>query len=75
MESYYESKKNYNYWKKQCSDDIMLGLNEETDIGKFDVMMYNEHQNTLLSEISEVKYQILIALLMLEVHFMMNLLN
>ena len=54
MESYYESKANYHYWKKQCSDDIMLGLNEETDIGKFDVMMYNEHQNTLLSEISEV---------------------
>lgn len=59
MESYYEAKANYNYWKKQCSDDMMLGLNEETDIGKFDVMMYNEHQSTLLSEISEVKYQIL----------------
>ena len=59
MESYYESKTNYNYWKKQCSDDMMLGLNEETDIGKFDTMMYNKHQNTLLLEISEVKYQIL----------------
>lgn len=59
MEGYYETKAKYNYWKKQCSDDIMLGLNEETDIGKFDTMMYNEHQNTLLSEISEVKYQIL----------------
>ena len=59
MESYYESKANYNYWKKQCSDDMMLGLNEETDIGKFDTMMYNKHQNTLLLEISEVKYQIL----------------
>ena len=59
MESYYEAKANYSYWKKQCSDDMMLGLNEETDIGKFDTMMYNEHQSTLLSEISEVKYQIL----------------
>ena len=59
MESYYESKTNYNYWKKQCSDDMMLGLNKETDIGKFDTMMYNKHQNTLLLEISEVKYQIL----------------
>lgn len=59
MESYYEAKSNYSYWKKQCSDDMVLGLNEETDIGKFDTMMYNEHQSTLLSEISEVKYQIL----------------
>lgn len=59
MESYYKAKSSYDYWKKECSDDISLGLNEKTDIGKFDVMIYNEHQNALLSEISEVKYQIL----------------
>lgn len=59
MESYYEVKSGYDYWKQQCSDDMILGLNEETDISKFDVMHYNKYQNALLSEISEVKYQIL----------------
>lgn len=59
MEGYYETKAGYDFWKKQYNDDITLGFNEETDIGKYDVTMYNRYQNGLLAEISEVKYQIL----------------
>lgn len=59
MEGYYETKAGYDFWKKQYNDDIALGFTEETDIGKFDVTMYNKYQNGLLAEISEVKYQIL----------------
>ena len=59
MEGYYETKAGYDFWKKQYNDDITLGFNEETDIGKLDVTMYNKYQNGLLAEISEVKYQIL----------------
>ena len=36
-----------------------MGFTEETDVGKYDVNMYNKYQNGLLAEISEVKYQIL----------------
>lgn len=59
MEGYYETKAGYDFWKKQYNDDITLGFTEETDIGKYDVNMYNKYQNGLLAEISEVKYQIL----------------
>ena len=59
MEGYYETKAGYDFWKKRYNDDIALGFNEETDIGKYDVNMYNKYQNGLLAEISEVKYQIL----------------
>lgn len=59
MEGYYETKAGYDFWKKQYNDDIDLGFTEETDIGKYDVTMYNKYQNGLLAEISEVKYQIL----------------
>ena len=59
MEGYYETKAGYDFWKKQYNDDIALGFNEETDVGKLDVVMYNKYQNGLLAEISEVKYQIL----------------
>lgn len=59
MEAYYETKAGYDYWKKQYNDDLVLGLNEETDVGKFDVSMYNKYQTGLLSEISELKYEIL----------------
>lgn len=59
MEGYYETKAGYDFWKKQYNDDIDLGFTEETDIGKYDVNMYNKYQNGLLAEISEVKYQIL----------------
>ena len=59
MEGYYETKAGYDFWKKRYNDDIGLGFNEETDVGKLDVVMYNKYQNGLLAEISEVKYQIL----------------
>ena len=59
MEGYYETKAGYDFWKKRYNDDIALGFNEETDVGKLDVVMYNKYQNGLLAEISEVKYQIL----------------
>ena len=59
MEGYYETKAGYDFWKKQYNDDIALGFTEETDVGKYDVNMYNKYQNGLLAEISEVKYQIL----------------
>ena len=59
MKGYYETKAGYDFWKKQYNDDIDLGFTEETDIGKYDVNMYNKYQNGLLAEISEVKYQIL----------------
>ena len=59
MESYYETKAGYDFWKKRYNDDIALGFTEETDVGKLDVVMYNKYQNGLLAEISEVKYQIL----------------
>lgn len=59
MEGYYETKAGYDFWKKRYNDDIALGFTEETDVGKFDVIMYNKYQNGLLAEISEVKYQIL----------------
>lgn len=59
MEGYYETKAGYDFWKKQWNDDITLGFTEETNIGKYDVNMYNKYQNGLLVEISEVKYQIL----------------
>ena len=59
MEGYYETKAGYDFWKKRYNDDIALGFTEETDIGKYDVNMYNKYQNGLLAEISEVKYQIL----------------
>ena len=59
MEGYYETKAGYDFWKKKYNDDIALGFNEETSVGKLDVVMYNKYQNGLLAEISEVKYQIL----------------
>lgn len=59
MEGYYKTKAGYDFWKKQYNDDIALGFTEETDVGKYDVNMYNKYQNGLLAEISEVKYQIL----------------
>ena len=59
MEGYYETKAGYDFWKKRYNDDIALGFTEETDVGKYDVNMYNKYQNGLLAEISEVKYQIL----------------
>ena len=59
MEGYYETKAGYDFWKKRYNDDIALGFNEETDVDKLDVVMYNKYQNGLLAEISEVKYQIL----------------
>ena len=59
MEGYYETKAGYDFWKKRYNDDIALGFNEETDVGKLDVVMYNKYQHGLLAEISEVKYQIL----------------
>lgn len=59
MEGYYETKVGYDFWKKKYNEDIALGFNEETDVGKLDVVMYNKYQNGLLAEISEVKYQIL----------------
>ena len=59
MESYYETKAGYDFWKKRYNDDIALGFTEETDVDKLDVVMYNKYQNGLLAEISEVKYQIL----------------
>lgn len=59
MEGYYETKAGYDFWKRQCNDDIAFGFTEETDVSKLDVVMYNKYQNRLLAEISEVKYQIL----------------
>lgn len=59
MEGYYETKAGYDFWKRQCNDDIAFGFTEETDVNKLDVVMYNKYQNRLLAEISEVKYQIL----------------
>lgn len=59
MKGYYETKAGYDFWKRQCNDDIAFGFTEETDVGKLDVVMYNKYQNGLLAEISEVKYQIL----------------